>query len=178
MCGLKGCPRIHYAADYCNPHWRRWRRSGDPGPVEIKRIRVDKVCTGPECDRRAESLDLCGTHYAQHRRGVPLTPIRERNGPTPIRELRLKGMYGITLAQYNTLLEQQGGVCAICKATNPSGRDLCVDHDHRCCPGARSCGKCVRSLLCSRCNIGIGQFLDDPMVMRVAAAYIERWLNG
>jgi hypothetical protein len=170
-----GCPRIHYAHGYCNPHWRRWKRTGDPGPAEIKPYASHATCTGPECDRQAESLGLCATHYAQHRRGLPLTPIRERNGRTPQRDLALWGRYRITVAQYDALLASQHGKCAICKAVNASGRDLAVDHDHACCPGARSCGKCVRSLLCSRCNIGIGQFLDSPELMRAAAAYVEGW---
>lgn len=174
-CSLKGCARIHYAAGYCNPHWRRWKRSGDPGPPEIQVVRVDKICTGPECDRRAESLGLCATHYAQHQRGKPLMPIREQNGRTPNRVLRLRGMYKLTVEAYDAMLEKQGGVCAICKGVNPGGRDLSVDHDHRCCPGRNSCGKCLRSLLCSRCNVGIGQFLENPALMRLAAVYVEDW---
>ena len=35
---------------------------------------------------------------------------------------------------------------------------LHIDHDHTCCPGRRSCGKCVRGILCARHNLLIGQF--------------------
>ena len=70
-------------------------------------------------------------------------------------------LYGITEAQYNELLERQGGGCAICGRTqeeNGRARYLSVDHDHRCCPGKKSCGKCVRGLLCLRCNNDMGWF--------------------
>ncbi len=173
-----GCLRIHYAAGYCNSHWRRWKRNGDPGPLEIATPVGQTTCTGPECTRTAECKELCASHYAQARRGLPLTPLKERNGRTPARILGRRARYGITQEQYDALLAKQGGACAICRRTNPSGRDLAVDHDHACCPGAKSCGKCVRSLLCSRCNIGIGQFLDDPPLLRAAAAYLEGWRDG
>jgi hypothetical protein len=48
-----------------------------------------------------------------------------------------------------------------------------VDHDHACCPGTRSCGKCIRGMLCNRCNTGLGMFLDDPNRLRHAASYLE-----
>lgn len=51
--------------------------------------------------------------------------------------------YGITGDDYETLLERQGGKCAICRA-RPKAKRLAVDHDHK--TGA------VRGLLCSRCN--------------------------
>lgn len=64
--------------------------------------------------------------------------------------------YHITPERYLELLEAQEGVCAICKRP-PGERRLHVDHDHSCCPAAsKSCGKCVRGLLCFSCNSKIG----------------------
>ena len=74
--------------------------------------------------------------------------------------------YGITLADYDEIIEQQGGRCAICFSFPYAGRALCVDHDHV--TGA------VRGLLCDACNRGIGFFQDEPELLRVAIAYLER----
>jgi hypothetical protein len=58
--------------------------------------------------------------------------------------------YGVS---YDDMLTAQDGHCAICPTTpEQNGKALAVDHDHECCPGRRSCGKCVRGLLCDRCN--------------------------
>lgn len=75
----------------------------------------------------------------------------------------LKTKYGLTPKDYNALLASQGGVCAICRR-RPAHR-LCVDHDHQ-------TGK-VRGLLCACCNGGVGQFRDDPTLLRLAADYLE-----
>jgi hypothetical protein len=70
--------------------------------------------------------------------------------------------YGLTPSLFDALLGYQGGRCAICRRTEPGGAgDFHVDHDHACCPGRRSCGRCVRGLLCARCNVGAG-VLDWP----------------
>ena len=79
----------------------------------------------------------------------------------------LKKMYGITLDQYNILLETQGGKCATCGCDrSDKGRDLCVDHNHK-------TGK-VRGLLCGNCNRGIGYFKEDIQRMESAIAYLKR----
>jgi hypothetical protein len=57
--------------------------------------------------------------------------------------------------------------CESCGSTE----NLCVDHDHACCPGRRSCGKCVRGTLCQRCNKGI--FGDDIYLMESKIQYLE-----
>jgi hypothetical protein len=81
--------------------------------------------------------------------------------------------HGLTSEQYDALLAAQGGGCAICKGTTPYGRGrFHIDHDHACCPGQRSCGKCVRGLLCGRCNPGLGAFQDSPDLLVAAAAYL------
>lgn len=48
--------------------------------------------------------------------------------------------------------DRQGGLCAACRDKPPTQ----VDHDHSCCSGKTSCGKCVRGLLCSKCNLIAG----------------------
>ena len=52
---------------------------------------------------------------------------------------------------------------------------LVVDHDHACCLGAKSCGRCVRGFLCGGCNAGIGLFGEDAAAIRSAADYLDRW---
>jgi hypothetical protein len=82
--------------------------------------------------------------------------------------------YGLTPDQYDKMLADQGGGCAICGQQCATGRKLAVDHDHSCCPEAsRSCGECVRGLLCSACNHGVGKFEDSPERLRRAAEYLE-----
>lgn len=82
---------------------------------------------------------------------------------------RALGRYNLTVEQYEAMLASQGGGCAICLArvANSRGHRLFVDHDH-------TTGQ-VRGLLCSRCNSSIGYFDEQPIRLRRAAAYIERW---
>ena len=60
--------------------------------------------------------------------------------------------YGITEERYQELFAAQEGRCAICGNKPGRYKGLAVDHDHECCPGKKSCGECVRGLLCSICN--------------------------
>ena len=85
----------------------------------------------------------------------------------------LKTRYNISAEEYFQLLSDQGGVCAVCKKENVAGRRLDVDHDHSCCPGERSCGMCVRDLLCGGCNRGLGDFKDNVDLLRAAVEYLE-----
>ena len=74
-----------------------------------------------------------------------------------------KVRYGITKEQYEKLLEEQGGRCAICKRF----RKLVVDHDHK--------TKQVRGLLCSGCNILLGHLGDDSSLLENGIKYLKRW---
>jgi hypothetical protein len=62
---------------------------------------------------------------------------------------------GISVEQYDSMLESQDGKCASC-GQPPKKNRLAIDHDHTCCAGLRSCGKCVRGLLCITCNMALG----------------------
>lgn len=89
------------------------------------------------------------------------------------RRWTLREEYGLTSTQFDALLASQGGGCAVCKTPDPGGRGTWhIDHDHTCCPGKRSCGACIRGILCSGCNIGLGHFGDDADRLMQAAAYL------
>lgn len=72
---------------------------------------------------------------------------------------------------YKNLLIEQRGTCAVCGSIPRDGL-LVVDHDHNCCPEGRSCGKCIRGLLCRSCNVGLGFFGDSMDALRSASLYL------
>jgi hypothetical protein len=76
--------------------------------------------------------------------------------------------YGITVEHYEAMREQQSDRCAICGTDDPQSRGGTwhVDHCHD--------SGIVRGLLCTRCNIGLGQFQDDPARLTAAVAYLTR----
>ncbi|NKU51898.1 hypothetical protein GS876_23380 [Rhodococcus hoagii] len=52
------------------------------------------------------------------------------------------------------MLEAQNGRLHL-PAGDRGHETLAVDHDHTCCPAGGSCGRCVRAILCSPCNVGV-----------------------
>lgn len=92
--------------------------------------------------------------------------------PEIYRGYQLKKDFGIGLTEYQAMFVAQNGVCAICaqpERDTHSGKvkALAVDHHHE--TGA------MRGLLCSGCNTGLGKLGDDPIRLRAAADYIERF---
>jgi hypothetical protein len=69
------------------------------------------------------------------------------------RRSHLKRAHGITIDDYEAMLVDQGGVCAVCGKPPRSDISLHVDHDHS--TGHR------RGLLCFSCNNALGDVKDD-----------------
>jgi hypothetical protein len=93
--------------------------------------------------------------------------------PRVYKNKQLLWTFGITLEQYEQMLADQNGVCAVCGKTeteiHPQSkrvRSLNVDHCH-------DTGR-VRGLLCNSCNRGIGLLKDDPAILRRALNYLEK----
>lgn len=88
-------------------------------------------------------------------------------------ENKLVRDYGLTAVEYNEIHDAQGGKCQICSTTvSNSIRETAgervgvVDHCHT--------SKKVRGILCSQCNIGLGNFKDNPDSLKNALMYLGR----
>lgn len=81
--------------------------------------------------------------------------------------------HGLTVEQYETMLEDQDHKCKICGTTDSmtsTTKHLSVDHDH-------STGE-VRGLLCHNCNVGLGRFLDNQETLAKAITYLREYENA
>lgn len=93
---------------------------------------------------------------------------RYHKDPRKSKDEFLRRLYGISIDDYEAILEAQGGVCLICSeppTVRGRKRHLEVDHNH-------SNGQ-VRGLLCNKCNTGIGGLRDDPTMLKRAILYLE-----
>jgi hypothetical protein len=147
----------------------RCRTCRDIKPAEAFALRGD---TGR---RRTDCRECCAARtraWKAERPGVSGRYSAEWRARNPERdaEQRLADRcraYGITSKRYAEMLQEQGGHCAMCPTTpEKQGRLLAVDHDHACCPTQmRSCGRCVRGLLCSNCNTALGVVENKEFLM-------------
>lgn len=88
--------------------------------------------------------------------------------------------HGLNKIQMIKMIVAQDFRCMICgtQAKEKSGRaQLYVDHDHACCPyngGGRSCGKCIRGLVCNGCNQAIALYENNRELFVKIKAYLEQ----
>ena len=81
------------------------------------------------------------------------------------RDAQYRRIYGISLAEYDVMLEAQNGVCAICSTDTPGGKGrFVVDHCHT--------NGHVRKLLCNRCNLALGLVEDQPSLLAKMITYL------
>lgn len=88
---------------------------------------------------------------------------------TKARETIMIRKYNVTLSEYEAMLAQQDGGCAICNTKESKcygSEHFAVDHDH-------NTGK-VRGLLCSNCNVALGLFKDSKELLVQATDYLTR----
>lgn len=125
------------------------------------------------CDacKKASFIAECHPDRPHYGKGLCWECNLQRYG----RERRLKTTFNMTPQKYAEIKRLQGDACGVCGTDKPGGGKgtWCVDHDHSCCPGVRSCGKCVRGLLCFRCNLLLGNAKDDVSILMAAAHYLK-----
>lgn len=196
ICRIPDCEAPPLARGWCSHHYRRWQRTGDPlldlyglrakterevGVRICGRCSTAKPLTDFPRDAkgRNEIFSICKAcccaREKQRRRDDP-EAMRKRGReryaqhPGKWRERRVMAEYGLTMAEVEAIYDAQDGQCAICFRDISCGVGQGpgaghVDHDHA--TGA------VRGFLCAGCNLGLGQFGDDPERLADAAIYLR-----
>ena len=86
------------------------------------------------------------------------------NSPASRRKRYLLRVYKLSPDIYEAMRLSQQGKCAICKLEK---KRLVVDHCH-------NTGR-VRSLLCTTCNAGLGQFKDSTSLLEASIKYLNQF---
>lgn len=88
---------------------------------------------------------------------------------------RIKNTYSISEETYSKILESQNNSCAICKSKN---KKFYIDHDHKCCPTEISCGRCIRGIICQKCNMFM-HYVDEYLeYLDIAVIYSKNRINN
>ena len=144
-----------YSRKYYQEHKGMWNKKTPEQRAKYNANRRAKYATDPECKQQAK---------AKAREWQNANP--EKRKAQRLRE------FGISLEEFNQIMQKQGSCCAICGYSDQSNKKFfpMVDHDH-------VSGK-VRGLLCSNCNQAIGKFKDDITIIESAISYLRRNGNG
>lgn len=191
VCNASFESRQARAARYCSP------RCKNSGGAKLRRernaARSERACH--RCRVVKSTAEFSGpsqTYCRSCQRGVQQTwraanpervPAYKKRSiakaaaadPDYYRKLTLR-KFGLSPTTFSALLTEQDGRCAICRTKEPGGRHGTwhVDHDHACCSGKKSCGRCIRGLLCQNCNLMLGNAKDDVDRLAAGIRYLER----
>ena len=92
-------------------------------------------------------------------------PVRKEKHRVRSYKHNIKRLYGISIEEYEAMLEKQGKACYICNSFPTSKKFLCVDHCH-------TTGK-IRGLLCDPCNKALGLLKEDKARLENMIRYID-----
>lgn len=169
-CVVDGCTQTRRYGPLCMGHYTQRRKRRDLAPLRRFTDPTARDEAGNKQCRRCERwLEVAGFSTNKARPDGVSAYCRRCE-----RDKSLIHKYGITVDQHEAMLQEQGGGCAVCGGPTKDGREFFVDHDHKCCPGQRTCGTCVRGLLCGDCNLGIGYFDDQIDKLLSAIEYLRK----
>lgn len=163
------CEKPAYTAGYCRPHYDK------------NFLQTREQCAFEGCETPRHSRDFCRTHQKQLTSGATMRKLR----PWVMRQGKglftgVGGICGVAncgqdafgaglcllhagrASRYGLDAEKAVEIFSItsCQVCGETTR-LCIDHDHSCCAGVRSCGQCVRGVLCTWCNTTLGYAKED-----------------
>ena len=119
----------------------------------------------PRC-KETKGKESFGKHYSESYCKPCKSDYQKKYNVDKDHRVYLLRAYGLTQEDFNRMLKDQKGVCALCSQPPTESKNFCVDHDHE-------TGR-VRGLLCTRCNRGLGLLGDTLEHVERAVEYLSR----
>lgn len=172
---MQPCPEPHWAAGFCHVHGRRFYKTGDAGTEGRKKRKRFKMPRDP-----ADGMLWCGICETE----LPLANFdkSQDDGYRKVGRCRRCSSYAAQASNHGTTVERllqmehdQNGCCAICGKPETKPWRLSLDHDHAHCPGKKSCGECIRGLVCDAHNRMLGLADDEIEVLESAINYLKAY---
>lgn len=186
LCKLEHCNKSltrKSAKGLCPSHYQRFRKNGehfDKSPIGKKGSKHSQFGVSANqkiCYKCSTVKDL--------NEFIELSPSTKASNPNLThsakckkcsrearRSANAKRLFGEKGVQLDAR-RLAGEGCSVCGKVD---QKLGIDHDHKCCPeSGRSCGRCIRDLLCGNCNSVLGLCADNPDLIRDLANYVEKW---
>lgn len=189
-CRSEGCRGDAKTLGLCPLHVQQWYRLGYFGIPQRELGINDGECSFTGCQDPCRAKGLCAGHYDQQRSGKVLQPKLSWGKPRGVCAMhsceRTTNANGALCHKHAASKSRHGfqtddafiefwrdAECWICHSRNR----LCVDHDHQCCPIGGSCGKCIRGILCTKCNTFLGHYGDRIPLFERAIEYLKRGIQ-
>lgn len=203
LCAIEDCDRVAKTRGWCDRHYQRWSKNGDPlagGPYRTSR-KPREDCSVEGCARPHESRGYCGTHYRRwriHGDAGTADLLAKPYDPT-LTEKQCTGCGEVKpLSEYHRV-SRRGQYVARCKpcrndeiraiqlrsryglsrqeyeamVASQNGACAVCGSTHRLCVDHNHTTGAVRKILCDSCNVALGRVGEDPSRLRALADYIE-----
>lgn len=172
LCAVDTCLRVVSCKGMCATHYAQLSRKGNTKAIEPRSQMAYRDEHGRKWCSKCHQWKPVTTYSRSVGNSDGLTTYCRPCDS----DMGLFAKYGITRDEFNAKLESQGSVCPICgRHQDTQTKAFAVDHNHECCAGTKTCGKCIRDLLCGDCNAGLGFFRDNVEAMTRGVAYLQKW---
>ena len=105
-CEIQGCPNDLHGSRFCNVHYRRWKKHGDP---LYERPQGRGVCSVDGCTDRVNSHGLCQRHDgARRRHGDPLVVKKKASYASDIVVAVFEAVPGTTCTEWAGAIKDNG----------------------------------------------------------------------
>lgn len=182
-CDFEQCKFPRAVKGLCRRHYDQLKRSGAMSPLELPKIPAvtrnengEKWCRACR-EWKAENAFASSSGKPDGLQGTcrECRAGQYRTNAENVRDKMREQRFGISREKFDALFDSQGNLCAICRSDSPGPNFWSVDHDHACCPGSdKTCGKCIRGILCSQCNHALGNARDSVEILSAMIAYLGK----
>ena len=169
VCSIKECKNKYHSKGFCNRHYTKYcisKSFESPDRPIYNAYKNELLLSGNYICSNCKVVKITDNFYIDIKNKWGFSEWCRSCSGLASKNSGFKKNFGITLKEYNVLLEQQKFLCAICKEKDLKIR-LAVDHDHK-------TGK-IRGLLCSRCNLTLGKVKESIVILNKMIVYIKQY---